>query len=141
MNWAHGRYTQNTNGSLTLTPFGDGYQQIQDPCAAVSNFIENYNDTELVTQWQMFLDPVTGLKLHLWSYDGSPLAPMFQVSASPNMLPTQSLRNVTGTTTTDGYTTEDFVARSESAARSLRPESIAGLTITGLGVAAAAMLF
>lgn len=74
---------------------GDGYQQIQDPCAAVSNFVENYNLTEFYTQWRIFQDPTFGPKLHLFQFDGSPLAPQFQLSSTPNMLPTQLLRNVT----------------------------------------------
>jgi hypothetical protein len=97
--WVHGTYTLNPNGSITMTPFGDGYQQVQDPCAAVSNFIETYNDTELYQSWRIFLDPVTGYHLHLFQFDGSPLNPQFLVSTTPNMLPTQLLRNVTANTT------------------------------------------
>jgi hypothetical protein len=93
--WVHGTYLLNSNGSISLTPMGDGYQQIQDPCAAVSNFIEDYNLTEYYTQWRIFLDATAGPKLHMFSFDGSPLAPQFQISATPNMLPTQLLRNVT----------------------------------------------
>jgi hypothetical protein len=93
--WVHGTYLLNSNGSITLTPMGDGYQQIQDPCAAVSNFIEDYNLTEYYTQWRIFMDPTAGPKLHMFSFDGSPLAPQFQLSTTPNMLPTQPLRNVT----------------------------------------------
>jgi len=92
--WVHGRYTLNANGSITMTPFGDGFQQIQDPCAAVSNFIELYNQTEHYTSWRIFTDPVDGYKLHLFQYDGAPVPPQFQVSTQPNMLPTQLLRNV-----------------------------------------------
>ncbi|KAJ3761169.1 chaperone for protein-folding within the ER, fungal-domain-containing protein [Lentinula raphanica] len=100
MNWVHGTYAQADNGSIILTPNGDGYQQIQDPCAAVSNFIENYNDTELlVNGYYTFTDPSLGLALQLYTFDGSPLAPMYQVSSTPNMLPTQQLRNVTPATT------------------------------------------
>jgi len=95
MNWCHGTYIINANNSINLTPFGDGYQQIQDPCAAVTNFVENYNLTEYMSLYQMFQDPVDGYKLHLFQYDGNPLAPMFQISTTPNMLPTQKLRNVT----------------------------------------------
>lgn len=76
-----------------MTPLGDGFQQIQDPCAAVSNFVEPYNQTELYVQWRIFLDATAGPKLHLFQFDGAPLAPQFQVSPSPNMLPTQKLRN------------------------------------------------
>lgn len=113
LNWVHGSFTFNDNGSLTMYPFGDGYQQIQDPCAAVSNFIENYNDTELYQQWQIFTDPVTGYKLHMFGFDGTPVPPQFQVSATPNMLPTQLLRNVTKpvtTTTQAGLTTQEDLA-------------------------------
>jgi hypothetical protein len=110
INWVHGTYTINPNGSITMVPFGDGYQQIQDPCAAQSNFVEAYNDTELYVMWQIFQDPQTGYKLHLFQYDGAPLSPMFQVSATPNMLPTQLLRNVTNLgppTTSAGLTTQN----------------------------------
>lgn len=81
-----------------MTPFGDGFQQIQDTCAAVSNFIETYNDTELYNSWRIFTDPVDGYKLHLFNFDDSAVAPQFQVSTTPNMLPTYSLRNDSTTT-------------------------------------------
>ncbi|KAG6902421.1 hypothetical protein C0995_000347 [Termitomyces sp. Mi166 len=100
INWVHGTYALNGNGSMTLTPLGDGYQQIQDPCAAVSNFLEDYNQTEYYTQWRIFQDPVTGYKLHLFQFDGAPLAPQFQISTTPNMLPTTLLRNVPSATPT-----------------------------------------
>lgn len=77
-----------------MVPFGDGYQQIQDPCAAVSNFIEDFNITETYKQWRIFQDATAGYKLHLFQFDGAPLAPQFQISTTPNMLPTQLLRNV-----------------------------------------------
>jgi len=94
MNWVHGTFTYNANGSLTMTPFGDGFQQIQAPCAATSNFLEDYNDTELYQSWSIYTDPVTGPMLQMYQFDGSPLAPLGQVSTTPNMLPTQLLRNV-----------------------------------------------
>lgn len=98
--WVHGKYDLLANGSIVMTPNGDGYQQIQDPCAAVSNFIENYNITELYAQWRIFTDPVDGFKLHLFQFDGAPLAPQFQVSTTPQMLPTRQLRNVTAVANT-----------------------------------------
>jgi hypothetical protein len=94
INWAHGRYSLNANGSITMVPLGDGFQQVQDPCAAVSNFIEVYNQTEYYKGWRIFTDPTDGFKLHLFLFDGSPAAPQFQISTTPNMLPTQLLRNV-----------------------------------------------
>jgi len=94
--WTHGMYQLQDNGSIILEPFGDGYQQVQDPCAAVSNFVQDYNNTELISYWRIFHDAQTGgNKLHLWQFDGQPMAPQFQVSATPNMLPTQKLRNST----------------------------------------------
>ncbi|KAF9219136.1 hypothetical protein BS17DRAFT_434398 [Gyrodon lividus] len=95
MNWCHGTYELAPNGSIIMTPFGDGYQQIQDPCAAISNFMETYNDTELYPIWNIYQDPVKGYTLQLYQWDGTPLPPQWQVSPSPNMLPTQPLRNVT----------------------------------------------
>jgi len=91
----HGTYVLNPNGSISMTPFGDGFQQVQDPCAAVSNFIQLYNDTEYYQSWRIFQDPTTGYHLHLFAFDGSPVNLQFLVSATPNMLPTRLLRNVT----------------------------------------------
>jgi len=93
--WVHGTVTLNANGSLWMRPFGDGFQQIQDPCAAVSNFIETYNETEYYKGWRIFEDPTAGPKLHLFQHDGAPVAPMFLSSRTPTMFPTQLLRNNT----------------------------------------------
>ncbi|KAH9948263.1 chaperone for protein-folding within the ER, fungal-domain-containing protein [Amylocystis lapponica] len=95
MNWAHGEYTLNSNGSISMVPFGDGFQQIQDPCSAVSNFIQVYNDTEYYRSWGISLDSVLGYLLQLNQFDGTPLPPMIQYSVAPNMLPTRQLRNST----------------------------------------------
>jgi len=92
--WVHGTYSLNTNGSISMTPLGDGFQQVQDPCAAISNFVELYNQTEYYKGWRIFQDPTAGYKLHMFAFDGTPLSPMFQISPTPNMLPTQQLRNV-----------------------------------------------
>ncbi|CAL1713721.1 unnamed protein product [Somion occarium] len=107
MNWSHGKYVLVDNGSMILHPFGDGFQQIQDPCAAESNFIEDYNNTELYVQWRVFEDLIDGPKLHLFQFDGAPLPPQFQVSTTPNMLPTQPLRNVT---TAASLTAQNLIA-------------------------------
>ena len=80
-----------------MTPFGDGFQQVQDPCAAVSNFIQLYNETEYYVGWNIYLDPVTGYHLHLLKFDGTPESLLYQHSLTPNMLPTQLLRNPDGT--------------------------------------------
>lgn len=94
MNSHHGTYTvDQTVNSITLKPFDDGFQQIQNPCEAVTNFIENYNQTEVYKQYQMFNDPSDGNKLHMYDSGGAPLPPMFFKSSTPSMHPTHSLRN------------------------------------------------
>ncbi|KAJ7671179.1 chaperone for protein-folding within the ER, fungal-domain-containing protein [Mycena rosella] len=115
--WAHGNYELFDNGSIVLTPLGDGYQQVQSLCADNSNFVQNYNETELFASWRIFTDVTFGPKLHLFQFDGSPVAPLFRLSADPNMLPKQKLRNLAQqvvTTTSDGLvTTETLAARKE----------------------------
>jgi len=137
--WAHGHYALEPNGSIVLTPVGDGYQQVQAPCAATSNFIQNYNFTELMMSWRIFQDPTFGPKLHLFQFDGSPVAPLFQVSPNPNMLPKQRLRNVTAavvTTTSDGLITQQTTASRKK--RSAAPEmqrpigAVAGLVVLAM---------
>lgn len=140
MNWVHGTYILQPNGSITMIPFGDGYQQIQDPCAAVSNFIENYNFTELYVQWRIFLDPTDGPKLHLFQFDGSPVAPQFQLSATPNMLPTQLLRNVTTVASVQTQSRRSLLKRS-AGERILSPSALGALTISLVTAGAASLLF
>ena len=93
LNWAHGVLAFEPNGSLVLTPVGDGYQRIEDPCAARSDFTETYNDTELYIQWGINTDPVLGPELALFQFNGEPVPILRLLSATPNMLPTQALRN------------------------------------------------
>lgn len=138
MNWSHGTYVLATNGSIVMTPFGDGYQQIQDPCAAISNFIENYNYTELYVLWNIYQDAVKGYTLQLYQYDGSPLPPQYLVSTSPNMLPTQALRNTSSTTTTTTTTVQNAaVVNSNAGEHRWAAASLTGLltVISGLGLA------
>jgi len=99
VNWVHGNYQLLGNGSIVFIPFGDGFQQIQDPCAAQSNFLEDYNITELAQSWRIFQDATAGPKLHIFQFDGAPLAPQFLVSPTPIMVPTRMLRNVSSSTT------------------------------------------
>lgn len=138
--WLHGEYTLNANGSIHLFPFGDGFQQIQDPCAAVSNFIETYNQTEYYRGWRIFRDPTFGPKLHLFGHDGVPVAPQFRISETPNMFPTQLLRNNTFVTVSrrsvDGD--EEDLARRESGAEAvLRQSKVIGFVAGAAGLLAA----
>ncbi len=99
LNWSHGNVNFAPNGSIVFIPVGDGFQRIEDPCAAKSDFTEPYNATELYQTWQIFLDPVDGPKLHMFGFDGSPVPPFRLVSSTPNMLPNQRLHNNTQSTT------------------------------------------
>jgi len=95
--WQHGTYVINANGSMVLNPFAsDGRQQVQDMCAAKSNIIQQFNQTTLFLNWNIYIDPQHGPKLQLYRFDGAPLSPMFLISPEPNMLPTTTLTgNVT----------------------------------------------
>ena len=136
LNWHHGQYTLNPNGSITLTPLEDGFQQVQDPCAAETNFIEGYNWTELYRSWRIFYDPNDGYKLHLFERDGTPVAPLFQVYCTPNMLPTQQLRNVTVTVTSKPQSL--FAAN--SGPRRWTAEGVTGLVTGVFAVGLASLL-
>ncbi|KAJ6497960.1 chaperone for protein-folding within the ER, fungal-domain-containing protein [Mycena vitilis] len=123
--WAHGTYSLIDNGSIILSPIGDGFQQVQSPCTTNSNFIQNYNATELYVSWRIFTDVTFGPKLHLFDYEGNPVAPLFRLSDQPNMLPKQKLRNTEVqivTTTSDGLvTTETIAARAKEEGRHAQP--------------------
>lgn len=96
MQWQHGTYTLNSNGSITLNPFApDGRQQVQDMCAAKSNLIQQFNQTTLFSNWNIYQDTTKGYKLQIYAFDGAPMSPMYQVSTTPNMLPTELLTNTT----------------------------------------------
>lgn len=135
MNWCHGTYVLASNGSIVMTPFGDGYQQIQDPCAAISNFIEIYNYVELYVLWNIYQDPVKGYTLQLYQYDGTPLPPQYLISTSPNMLPTQALRNVSATTS--ATVQNAAVVNANAGERRWEAAGMTGLltVISGLGLA------
>lgn len=136
MVWNHGTYELLNNGSIILVPFGDGYQQVQDPCGAVSNFIQIYNETELFQSWRIFMDATAGPKLHLFKFDGTPESPQFQVSTTPNMLPTQLLRNVTTTVTA---ATKRSLVKRNAGEKSWSPAGMVALVVS-LGTACAASL-
>ena len=95
----HGKYQLLSNGSIILNPFAvDGRQQVQDPCAAVSNQLTQWNVTVLFIQWRIFPLPGGGFHLNLYEFDGTPVAPMSLVANPPNMLPTTVLSNANSTT-------------------------------------------
>lgn len=85
-----------SNGSIILHPIAeDGRQQLQDPCAAESNVLRQFNQTTLFRSWRIFRDLQGRNKLHVFRFDGAPFPPMFQVYQTPQMLPTRKLTNTT----------------------------------------------
>ena len=140
MNWHHGTYELVSNGSIVLHPLSDGFQQIQDPCAAVSNFIEQYNNTELYLEWRIFMDPTDGPKLHLNKFDGSPVAPQFQLSATPNMLPIQLLRNDSSTPSVTAQQRR-ALAKRNAGERAWSANSVGALMFSTHTVGAASLFF
>jgi len=112
MTWQHGTFQFLPNGSLLLIPFeGDGFQQVQDPCAAVSNQINRYSQEILFSQWRIFPLSAGVFHLNLYEFDGTPVAPMNLVASPPNMHPTATLV-ATATATATGSGKRDLTARS-----------------------------
>ena len=90
--WQHGKYQFLSNGSIVANPIPiDGRMQVQDPCAAKSNVIMQFNTSVLFQSWSIFQDVQRGPKLQLYRFDGAPLHPMYRIADPPNMLPTQTL--------------------------------------------------
>jgi len=113
----HGEYQYLSNGSLVLTPYGsDGLQQVQDPCAAVSNQITRYNQSITFSQWRIFT--VTGgFHLNLYEATGEPVAPMNPIFDPPNMLPTMVL--VTPSPTATGPSAKRDLEARNAASRTI----------------------
>lgn len=86
----------NDNGSMTLYPFpSDGRIQVQDPCAAVTNLITEYNQQTLYADWGITMDSTRkNYKMQLNRFDGAKMPPMWLMANPPNMLPTQYLTGV-----------------------------------------------
>ncbi|KAL9131593.1 MAG: hypothetical protein Q9175_006720 [Cornicularia normoerica] len=104
--WQHGTYTKNANGSLTLTPFGvDGRQLLSDPCNNANAIFTRYNQIELFKDYEVVVDDYSkAQRLNLFAFDGSPLNPMYLAYKPPEMLPTQTL-NPTATASGAAATT------------------------------------
>ncbi|KAF4556411.1 ROT1-like protein [Elsinoe fawcettii] len=114
MQWQHGTWTQNSNGSLTLTPIAvDGRQLMSTPCNYDNGIYTRYNQTELFKTYQVYTDPYSKQpRLDLFQFDGAPLNPMYLVFSPPKMLPTSTL-NPTNTATSAGSKATGKVKRSE----------------------------
>ncbi|PRT56466.1 Protein ROT1 [Wickerhamiella sorbophila] len=115
----HGTYKLNTNGSLTLEPFGvDGRQLYSDPCNLSQNqsdFIR-YEQVENYSKFEVYIDLYHGrYRLDLYKFDGSPMPPMFLAYKPPQMLPTITMNPTNGGNPLNGQNTKT-AASNDSAA-------------------------
>ncbi|KAJ9230646.1 hypothetical protein DTO280E4_1042 [Paecilomyces variotii] len=94
--WQHGTYSKEPNGSLVLTPFAvDGRQLLSNPCASDLSAYTRYNQSELFKQYEIQTDKFHNvLRLNLYQFDGTPVIPMYLVYRPPQMLPTQTLNPI-----------------------------------------------
>ncbi|KAI5366040.1 putative protein Rot1 [Septoria linicola] len=93
MQWQHGSWVQNADGSLSLTPIGvDGRQLLSKPCDYDNAIYTRYNQSEKFKQYQVLTDPYHNVKrLNLWQFDGTPMQPLYIAFTPPQMLPTTTL--------------------------------------------------
>jgi hypothetical protein len=93
LQFQHGTYTENADGSLNLTPFAvDGRQLSSNPCKNSNSIYERYNQSETFQKYQVSKDAYHGVtRLDLYKFDGSPMNPMYIAYSPPVMLPTQTM--------------------------------------------------
>ncbi|KAF2877360.1 chaperone for protein-folding within the ER, fungal-domain-containing protein [Massariosphaeria phaeospora] len=114
MQWQHGSYTKNANGSLTLAPIAvDGRQLYSDPCSYKSAVFTRYNASEILKQYAVEMDGYSHIpRLTLYKFDGTPIIPLYLAFSPPQMLPTSTLNPLT-TATPGGAKATGKVRRSD----------------------------
>ncbi|RKF56476.1 Protein rot1 [Erysiphe neolycopersici] len=92
LQFQHGKFIENLDGSLTLMPFAvDGRQLLSDPCTKHAVYTR-YNQTETMKNYQVSIDPYMKIsRLDLHKFDGAKLPPMYLAYKPPQMLPTVTL--------------------------------------------------
>lgn len=92
LQFQHGKFIENPDGSLTLTPFAvDGRQLLSNPCTKHAVYT-HYNQTETMKNYQVSIDPYMKIsRLDLHKFDGAKLPPMYLAYKPPQMLPTVTL--------------------------------------------------
>jgi len=100
MQWQHGSFSKQTNGSLVMVPIAvDGRQLYSDPCAYKNSIYTRYNASEMFERYEVLTDGYTQkTRLNLYKFDGSPLLPLYLAYSPPNMLPTSTLNPLTTST-------------------------------------------
>lgn len=134
LTWQHGNLQYLSNGSLLLQPFeGDGFQQVESFCSAVSNQINRYNQEILFSQWQIFAVPGSNTAFHLmlFEFDGTPVAPMNILANPPNMLPTQPIVSPLTSPTGTANAKRDIAARNSAARPLYMAGGVGAMTLLG----------
>jgi len=110
MQWQHGSFTKQPNGSLVLVPIAvDGRQLYYDPCAYDEAVYTRYNQSEMFERYEVFTDPYHNIpRLNLYQFDGSPIMPLYLVYSPPQMLPTKTLNPLTTATSGGAKATSKF---------------------------------
>lgn len=100
MQWQHGTFTKDADGSLTLKPIKvDGRQLYSDPCAYKDAIYTRYNASEIFDRYEVLTDPYYNHpRLNLYKEDGAPLMPLYLAYSTPEMLPTTTLNPLTTVT-------------------------------------------
>ncbi|KAH7120789.1 chaperone for protein-folding within the ER, fungal-domain-containing protein [Dendryphion nanum] len=100
MQWQHGTFTKEANGSLILEPIKvDGRQLYSDPCSYDKAIYTRYNTSELFSRYEVMKDGYTNkTRLNLYKFDGAPMIPMYLALSPPDMLPTSTLNPLTTST-------------------------------------------
>ncbi|KAF2732977.1 hypothetical protein EJ04DRAFT_495970 [Polyplosphaeria fusca] len=95
--WQHGSFTKQPNGSLVLVPIAvDGRQLYSDPCNYDSSIYTRYNTSEMFERYSVYQDPYHNItRLDLYKFDGAPLMPLYLAFSPPQMLPTTTLNPLT----------------------------------------------
>ncbi|KAF2019261.1 hypothetical protein BU24DRAFT_418852 [Aaosphaeria arxii CBS 175.79] len=98
--WQHGSFTKEANGSLILKPIAvDGRQLYSDPCSYDHAIYTRYNTSELFERYEVLTDPYRQIpRLNLFKFDGSPMMPLYLAMSPPEMLPTTTLNPLTTST-------------------------------------------
>ncbi|KAF2260722.1 hypothetical protein CC78DRAFT_386472 [Lojkania enalia] len=97
LQWQHGTFTKQPNGSLILEPIKvDGRQLYSDPCMYQNAVYTRYNASELFERYEVLTDPYHNIpRLNLYKFDGSPMMPLYLAMSPPQMLPTTTLNPLT----------------------------------------------
>ncbi|EGC41526.1 conserved hypothetical protein [Histoplasma capsulatum var. duboisii H88] len=96
MQFQHGTYRVEPNGSMILTPFdSDGRQLISNRCAGKYAEYTRYTQKEVFQRYEILIDPYNRVeRLNMFQFDGSPLNPMYLALRQPQMHPTHTLNPI-----------------------------------------------